>query len=249
MTLVALSSQSSHRIELELHEVVTDVAHLRSCLSSVRNVIDRTNYTVSRQTNQSDENQNHARSVLGRPLTPGSLGIAKSSKNAPFSNVVRSASQDQGGELGPHHFILRLAQRWGCSVSCVCSCHQRKSFQNPTFLNQIIGTLFGNYNGVTLPFAGCDSKGCHISSELKGYVYYMFPRWMLDVAILMRLRLQGPEMLIRCLRTRQYMTTPAFQHHAHYQFGQVKDFIKNGQASVLDVSEYGSLFDVRLNLW
>ena len=71
---------------------------------------------------------------------------------------------------------------------------------------------------------------------------------MLDMAIAFKMNAQGPEMLVRCLRVREFLHTPAFQLLAQGEFEQVKNLISIGQASVLDVHQGGwSLLHVGLH--
>ena len=76
----------------------------------------------------------------------------------------------------------------------------------------------------------------------------MFPRWMLDMAISIKLNAQGPEMLIRYLHARDFGSTPVFQLLTRSQFEQAKNLRSTGQASVLDVNQAGwSLLHVSLD--
>ena len=87
-------------------------------------------------------------------------------------------------------------------------------------------------------------------SPAKGYLFYVFPRWFVKMAILIKIKLsqvKGPEMFIRCLRVREYDLTPSFQAHAHAQFDQLQTLLAIGEASILDVDEMGnSLLHVRV---
>ena len=106
-------------------------------------------------------------------------------------------------------------------------------------MRQMLGSLFFGYKGVLRCITRCDTEGCNARSNFKGFVYFTFPRWMLDITLSMKLQSQGPELLIRCLRHRQYQVTPAFQLFALGHYDQVKGLLLTGQASVLDIEENG----------
>ena len=112
----------------------------------------------------------------------------------------------------------------------------------------MLGLLFVGYHGNARLFTKCDTDACFGPSKTGYHILYVFPRWVLNLAMFIQVNMQGPEMLIRCLRVRPFATTPVFQLLAQGQHNQVQRLLSIGQASVLDVSEAGkSLLQVSQN--
>ena len=158
-------------------------------------------------------------------------------------------TEDCGGRNESASLIVRLTKRGQCSIHCHCVCHQQRVLKTPNFLHSMLGLLFVGYHGSARLFTTCDAGTCLGPSRTNCHVLYMFPRWVLDFAVFIKLRVQGPELLIRCLRVRQWSGTLSFQLFAQARYDQVGSLIANGQASVLDVSESGgSMLYVSPNL-
>ena len=149
------------------------------------------------------------------------------------------------------NLILKLTDLRKCERYCICSCHLQRRLQAPKALSQILGSLFIGYIGIPALYISCDMKTCRVRSPAKGYLFYLLPRWFVKMAILIKFKLsqvEGPEMLIRCLRVREYDSTPSFQALAQGQFDQLKTLLTSGEASVFDVDDQrgNSLLHVRV---
>ena len=164
-----------------------------------------------------------------------SPSLSTKSHPAPIIQVV----SNHGDDVGPANFICQLTKRERCSMYCTCVCHRHSSFRSSRFLSYTFGLLFIGYNGSARLFKECDTKACRVRTTKKWHIFYMFPRWMLNRAVFISLCPQGPELLIRCLRTRQAETTPAFHSVARAQLNQIQSLMAIGQASVLDVDQFG----------
>ena len=146
------------------------------------------------------------------------------------------------------NLIMELTELRKCAPYCVCCCHTQGRLQTPTFLSQTFGVLFTGYIGIPGLFASCNIESCRVRSPAKGHIFYVFPRWFLEMAVVIKIelsRVKGPEMLIRCLRVRDFEMSPNFQALAQDRYDQLKSLLSTENASVLDVSEIGmSLLDV-----
>ena len=250
MKLAYVNSGTSGRIQLELHNVVTDITHLRSDLSSIQTTLDEASGTISHRIHHVTRTHREILTGLERSLLPRNPRAIESRTLEASPGSPAHVLPDHRGSNGSANLILQLTKRGRCPLYCVCVCHQQRSFRTPSFLYRMLGFLFIGYSGSAGLFTECDTEACCTQIKKRWYLYYMFPRWMLDMVILIKLHLQGPEMLIRCLRVRQYATTPVFQSLAQSQDDQVKTLMLIGQASILDVDEFGqSLLHVSVKTW
>ena len=204
--------------------------------------------TTSQGTSQSRANQSEVPLELDRalhrirPQRTGTVPIV------PCLETSQGVTQGCRGRNDSDSLFLRLAKRRQCSAHCHCVCHQQRVFRSPDLLHHVLGFFFAGFRGRARLFTNCDTETCLGSSKPEYHVLYMFPRWMLDLAIFTRLHMQGPEMLIRCLRVRPFGLTRVFKYLAHGHYSQVKSLMAIGQASVLDVDDLGrSLLHVSLN--
>ena len=137
--------------------------------------------------------------------------------------------------------VLQMAERQRCDLDCVCNCHCQKSIPSPSFLSPLLGSLFIGYIALPRFFSRCSTKTC-LRSKPKGQLFYMFPRWFLDVAVYLNIefsRPNGPELLLRCLQVRQLQTTQSYQALLKGQYAQAKTLVVIKRASVLDIDELG----------
>ena len=155
------------------------------------------------------------------------------------SRPPAQGTSTRGNGHVPDTFICQLSRRGHCFVDCACVCHQYNGFWSPNFLSLPLGLLFIGYNGNARIFEGCDTLDCRARSNKKLCMYYMFPQWMVNMVIFARVCSQGPELLLRCLRMREYEVTLAFQSVHHCRLDLVQSLIATGQTSILDVDQCG----------
>ena len=236
----------SGRIELELRDVITTINHVHNDTVHGQTTLNEASHGISRGIHETREVQNEILTRLEQRLNLTSSHSVAYPAAMPCLETAEEAVQDCEGENRSASFIFRLHRRTLCPMPCICVCHKQRVFRSPNTLHHLLGSLFIGYNGSVRLFAGCDTEGCLTRYKKKWQLYYMFPRWMLDMTILFKIFLQGPEMLIRCLRVRDFDTTPVFQSLARGQLDQVRSLISGGQASVLDVAAQtgGSLLQV-----
>lgn len=52
---------------------------------------------------------------------------------------------------------FRITRLIVCGSFCPCGCHKKKYFQSPTFLNEVLGSLFVGYHALPFVTTPCDS--------------------------------------------------------------------------------------------
>ena len=246
MELTYKGSRTTRRIELELGDLATNVVHLRSDSSNTQAILNNVSGAIPHEIFQSSTVQKDALSgmerVVPRRSSQDIVDPSTKSRSEVFTRPLSSR-----GEVESSSFICGLTERRRCFVHCICICHRPNSIWSPSFLCHALGLLLIGYNGSARVFQECDTKTCRAQSTKKWYVYYMFPRWVLSKVIFISLCFQGPELLLRCLRTCHFQTTPAFQSVSRGQLHHVQSLMAANQASVLDVDEFGiSLLQVSL---
>jgi len=97
---------------------------------------------------------------------------------------------------------VKTSLYWGspCRPGCCCSCHKRQHFQSPSFLNQLIGTLFVGYSGIPILTPECNEYSCQRRATPSTQIAYCFPTWFwkrqLSLSILFT-PLDGPIMSLK----------------------------------------------------
>ena len=248
LELTCKHSRTTGRIELELRDITASVVHIRSDLSNAQTMFNDASEAMSREMSQLRLAQGDMISRLKRVThQESSQNIVNSTAN-PRSETICRMFSSRGDESGSTSLACRLVKRRRCSVNCTCICHQHKSFWSPNFLCRTLGLLFIGYKGSARIFMKCDTEACRASSVQKLHMSYLFPRWLATRMICINVCPQGPELLLRCLRMRPYATTPIFQSISRCQLDNVQSLMGAGQASVLDVDEFGrSLLQVSLS--
>lgn len=135
--------------------------------------------------------------------------------------------------------IRSKTPRYPMNISfCPCVCHKKKYLKSPTFINQIFGSLFIGYN--TLPFGNtsCGSHCCKRDAVPTIDVSYIFPVWLLDRIVSVKMCSSGLDLRLRVLRVRSN-DSEIFSAVAYHDTSKVRDMLADGRASVLDVNEEG----------
>ena len=216
---------------------------------NVRDALEQSAEAISRQLSRSERVREETRQYLEGTIRPETNLSTNISGSSPIASGLDSATNPPINSDGSSNLILKLPKLRKCQQPyCICSCHKLRCLRTPSFLNQILGSLFTGYIGVPKLLRSCDTSTCGLHSPAKGHLFYIFPKWFVKMAVFIQMELsqvKGPELLIRCIYVREFSTTPSFQALAQYQFDQVKSLISTGRASIRDVTEDGkSMFHV-----
>ena len=217
----------------------TTVADLESNSLNMQNVLDRTAEAVIRL---SQTVQEETQRSLERTTQLEADRLMDKSRTFPITGGLGGIRNLPAKRDGSPSMVLELTQLRKCEPYCICCCHTQRNLQTAPYLANILGVLFTGYIGVPGLFASCDVATCRVRSPARIHIFYIFPRWFLEMAVLVRVELsraKGPELLIRCLRVCEVQTTPSFQAIAHGQYDQIKSLLSMGKASMLDVTEAG----------
>lgn len=73
-----------------------------------------------------------------------------------------------------------------CSQLCPCQCHSITALRSPEWMSGVVGTLFFHYTSrPTHNRRQCDSELCSASDSHASFEY-VFPTWLIPLAILLR---------------------------------------------------------------
>lgn len=133
---------------------------------------------------------------------------------------------------------LRYARH--CTILCNCSCHKQSRLRTPKWANNVLGSLFVGYTGVSPISPGCDVASCQGRSYSVTQITYTFPWWFLSRALAMTIAYcqpDSPELCLRVFRVRPY-GADIFYTSRRCLVHSVKKLLFEGRASVLDVTNY-----------
>jgi hypothetical protein len=135
---------------------------------------------------------------------------------------------------------IRTAQfpRVACKPWCSCICHTERSFRSPSFMEQLVGSLFVGYSGIPILRQKCNQHSCHLESQPLVYITYFFPIWFLARMISLMISttpLAGP---VVSLKTQRTVSGDAeiFLCAKTGNINKIKYLFQNGLASPHDVS-------------
>ena len=218
------------------------ISSLQSILHSQINTMDPTVKAASRHEQLSRIIQQQTYYNEGRELPPERSQPLQNSTMHPVAVVSQGIIHPSESTGSSEQLNFRLARREMCKSHCTCSCHLQSRLRSPSFLNNVLGSLFIGYVGYTTCLTKCNSRTCRRHIKIKGCLLYTFPKWFVEMAVFPRIELskgKGPEMLLRCLCVREYTKTLSFQALAQGHFDQVRSLVIGNEASVLDVSQRG----------
>ncbi len=163
-----------------------------------------------------------------------------------LSRLGQSQSSQSDALLTSYAVCFDLV-RGLCEQECSCACHNKSSLRSPKNLDAIFGSLWIGYSAQPWRTRTCDSADCGGRSTSINYTY-AFPQWLLNRMVSLRIaynQSRGPELCLRVVRVRSGRARvfqaammdrsyegPAIHHLEH--------LLKHGEASVVDVDEYGS---------
>ena len=101
-------------------------------------------------------------------------------------------------------------RRSPCSQSCKCKCHNVHSFQSPSALHNLVGTLFIGYSGCPMrSLQRCTESSCLSQSTFRAYVHYLFPLWFLTKSLTVTFMMMFPAQLQIALTVRRIVPSGA----------------------------------------
>ena len=66
-------------------------------------------------------------------------------------------------------------QKRGCAPECECSCHQRRRYRSPSFLQSVLGQLFVGFSTLPLLSSTCSDSRCTQRSPFSATLTYYLP--------------------------------------------------------------------------
>lgn len=184
------------------------------------------------------------RTVIQPPHTPRDLNVPEidsqpegESQQLEISPINPLISAEASSSI-IQSIDLRITRVMVCGCFCPCSCHRKRYFKSPTFLNQVLGSLFVGYNALPFLTTPCDSPQCRRNALSTTSLYYTFPHWFLDRIVAMKSRHPGPDLQLKVLRIRPN-DSEIFSAVVHQNTSKVREILAAGDASVLDVNEEG----------
>ena len=145
-----------------------------------------------------------------------------------------------------------------CDSNCKCNCHRTTLFTSSRAWRLMLGQLCIGIQSSPVPGGRCSSRA-YMNGSSGFFVYHWLPRWLTATVIILSATMapnKGLEFNVRILRERG--DSPAFlamdpSNYCRCCFTKVKrasivgKVLESGQASVLDVDEYGrNLLQVEL---
>ena len=136
--------------------------------------------------------------------------------------------------------ILRLMQD-SCNTGCHCPCHSVNRIRSPKLLHAFLGSFFLSYRSYPSLKQAC---GIRCRARAGGInCVYAFPPFLLERAISIFYSsavAKGPELLLRVMRRRHLGYIQLLLHGPQsYALKEIKNMLDCGEASVLDIDEYG----------
>lgn len=130
-----------------------------------------------------------------------------------------------------------------CSALCICTCHRRKTFKSPAWLNGVIGLLFVGYTGVPL-FRGhqsCSESLCRRSEKALLVLNYHFPVWFLARNIALRDQWTPTDGHMLTVRTPRVVPNSPYMAAAKAgNVAEIQHLFMQGKASPFDVLPDGT---------
>lgn len=98
------------------------------------------------------------------------------------SSVPSKPQVDQVGHINRSSYEVQTSiySSSKCNSLCTCRCHQKLTMKSPTWMQNVIGSLFVGYHG--MPLLGsltCNEKLCKREQSRLLSVTYFFPAWFL----------------------------------------------------------------------
>lgn len=166
--------------------------------------------------------------VLGRTLLPLPT---RSFVSEPKALLGGSEMLTKNGEL---NFLTQINLKWQNRCQC-----QKGGFQTLGLLSGILGTLLIEWTGQILGNRGCDDENCTSRASPSLTITYYGPRWIIDVATRVAIRLSPPTFSLSFPRIRP----PDAEIFIGIRAGNVeyvKSLLIEGRGSVADVmAPYG----------
>ena len=186
--------------------------------------------------------------------TPNSTSSTSSPSICKSSGL--SGSQPYGDSMEIRDFSINQLRfdttfTRSCCSFCTCSCHKQIRLKSPNFLKNVLGLVFVGYTSIPLASAPrtCDLPSCRRQGESVVTITYVFPLWLIQRTMTIKLQGKGPELLLRVRRVRPN-DAAIFLALENNNLMIVRRLLAAGEASILDVNEDGqSLLHVSYHLF
>lgn len=131
-----------------------------------------------------------------------------------------------------------IHRQQSCRLICMCRCHKKTTLVTPSWMQQLIGTLFIGYN--TIPsFVTCNERTCKQQQNQLIDISYYFPFWLLKRAFFLRSHYSPMEGCMVSVRTPRVVshTSPQFILSRIGHTAQLQELFSQGLASPFDIEE------------
>lgn len=123
---------------------------------------------------------------------------------------------------------------------CDCCCHHRYSKRSSRVLDQVFGTLFAGYSGVSSLIPRCNVLGCKqscASSDIMLSLNYLFPLWLLSwgFTLAFKTTIGGFDHSFRLFHCVEY-SSPIFRYAYEGDVARMKALLKARLGSPFDVT-------------
>ena len=131
-----------------------------------------------------------------------------------------------------------------CDISCRCPCHTINRIRSPKLLHAILGSFFLSYRAHPSLKQACGVR-CRARASGSTFVYAFPPLllgWVISISYSCALA-KGPELLLRVMRRRDLTIIKALLTQSEsYALKEMKRMLDCGEASILDIDDYGCTF-------
>ena len=133
--------------------------------------------------------------------------------------------------------MVQRVSKPSCQPSCSCKCHVKGSWRSHPIFDHVIGSLFVGYSRSPKLVPSCDTASCIGNKRGLAVVFYAFPQWFLQLALLTVIsysKRDGLGVALRSLRRRD-AADDVFYYAQSGHVASMRTIFERGQASPFDV--------------
>jgi len=170
---VQRQAERSDQFDATLRDLAEQLAELRTIPESQRQLVSL--MTALNGAVITSE-QSSRRTTTTRVIERTSAVDGQSSQNTVLQARSRTVTEESVSRL---KLEFSRFQKRACAPDCECSCHLRRRYQTPKFMEKLVGQFFVGFSSLPLLSQSCTDARCTEKSPFSATVTYYLPIWLL----------------------------------------------------------------------